>query len=38
MHAFTMFTEAEGPSGCITYEALKQALVRCWLCVGIYPH
>ena len=26
-----MFAEAEGPSGCITYQALKQALVRSWL-------
>ncbi|KAL3139730.1 hypothetical protein ABBQ38_004035 [Trebouxia sp. C0009 RCD-2024] len=28
MHAFTMFAEANGPSGCITYEALRQGLVR----------
>ena len=31
MHAFTMFAEADGPSGCITYEALKQALVRIYV-------
>ena len=32
MNAFAMFAEAAGPIGCITYKALKQALVRCWIC------
>ncbi|KAL3154381.1 hypothetical protein ABBQ32_013858 [Trebouxia sp. C0010 RCD-2024] len=36
MHAFTMFAKADGPSGCITYEALEQALVSLGSCAKTF--
>ena len=36
LSAFTLFADPDGSSGCITYKALKNALVRCltWTASG----